>query len=91
MVVEVRVPSMLQKFTEGEKVVEVASGTVGEMLSTLEETYPGIGEQLLEDGQLRRFVNLFLNDEDVRFMQEMETPLQDGDVIAILPALAGGA
>ena len=91
MVVEVRVPSMLQKFTEGEKVVEVACGTVGEMLSTLEETYPGIGEQLLEDGQLRRFVNLFLNDEDVRFMQEMETPLQDGDVIAILPALAGGA
>ena len=91
MVVEVRVPSMLQKFTEGEKVVEVACGTVGEMLSTLEEPYPGIGEQLLEDGQLRRFVNLFLNDEDVRFMQEMETPLQDGDVIAILPALAGGA
>ena len=91
MVVEVRVPSMLQKFTEGEKVVEVACGTVGEMLSTLEATYPGIGEQLLEDGQLRRFVNLFLNDEDVRFMQEMETPLQDGDVIAILPALAGGA
>ena len=90
MAVEVRVPSMLQKFTDGEKKVQLDSANVGELLHTLETAYPGIGHQLLEDGQLRRFVNIYLNDEDIRFLDGMATALSDGDVLAILPALAGG-
>ncbi len=91
MPVEVRVPSMLQKFTDGEKLVRLESADVGELLASLEQAYPGIGAQLLEQGELRRFVNIFLNDEDIRFLDGMQTPLSDGDVLAILPALAGGA
>ena len=91
MAVEVRVPSMLQKFTDGEKQVQLESASVGELLSRLETSYPGIGNQLLEDGELRRFVNIYLNDEDIRFLDGMNTELADGDVLAILPALAGGS
>ncbi len=91
MAVEVRVPSMLQKFTDGEKQVQIESASVGELLSRLETSYPGIGNQLLEDGELRRFVNIYLNDEDIRFLDGMNTELADGDVLAILPALAGGS
>ena len=82
---------MLQKFTDGEKKVQIESASIGEMLSTLETSYPGIGDQLMEDGELRRFVNIYLNDEDIRFLDGMDTSLADGDVLAILPALAGGA
>lgn len=91
MPVEVRIPSMLQKFTDGEKTLRYESPTVGALIRSIEQDHPGIGEQLLEDGELRRFVNIFLNDEDIRFLDKMETKLQDGDVLAILPALAGGA
>ena len=91
MAVEVRVPSMLQKFTDGEKKVQIESANIGELLTTLESSYPGIGDQLMEDGELRRFVNIYLNDEDIRFLDGMDTSLSDGDVLAILPALAGGA
>ena len=90
MAVEVRVPSMLQKFTDGEKRVQIESSNVGELLGSLEANYPGIGPQLMEDGALRRFVNIYLNDEDIRFLDGLETSLSDGDVLAILPALAGG-
>lgn len=94
MSVEVRVPSMLQKFTGGEKIVHIEADDIGELLANLEAAHPGIGEQLMEPGadgaQLRRFVNVFLNDEDVRFLDGMGTATSDGDVIAILPALAGG-
>ena len=91
MAVEVRVPSMLQKFTDGEKKVQLESANIGDLLTTLETSYPGIGDQLMENGQLRRFVNIYLNDEDIRFLDGMDTSLSDGDVLAILPALAGGA
>lgn len=90
MPVEVRVPSMLQKFTDGQKSVQLESANVGDLLASLERSYPGIGDQLLEQGELRRFVNIFLNDEDIRFLEGLETTLSDGDVLAILPALAGG-
>jgi len=88
--VEVRIPSMLQKFTGGEKLLQYESKTVGTLLVSIEEDHPGIGDQLMEEGELRRFVNIFLNDEDIRFLNKMDTELNDGDVLAILPALAGG-
>ncbi len=90
MPVEVRIPSMLQKFTGGEKLLQYESKTVGTLLVSIEEDHPGIGDQLMEEGELRRFVNIFLNDEDIRFLNKMDTELNDGDVLAILPALAGG-
>ena len=91
MPVEVRVPSMLQKFTAGERLVQLESASVAELLGSLERSYPGIGGQLMDQGELRRFVNIYLNDEDIRFLDGMQTALNDGDVLAILPALAGGA
>ncbi len=90
MAVEVRVPSVLQKFTAGERRLSYEAATVGAVLARIDADHPGFQDQILEDGALRRFVNIFRNDEDIRFLGEMETPLQDGDVLAILPALAGG-
>ena len=90
MAVDVRVPSLLQKFSGGQKVLTYESETVGDLLLRIDQDYPGFRAQLVEDGELRRFVNIFLNDEDIRFLKQMNTPLQDGDVVAILPALAGG-
>ena len=95
MAVEVRVPSILLKFTEGQKTLSydgdsAAGSTVGGLLQTIDAEYPGFRDQLVEDGELRRFVNIFRNDEDIRFLEKMDTSLEDGDVLAILPALAGG-
>jgi molybdopterin synthase sulfur carrier subunit len=90
MPVEVRVPSVLQKVTQGEKLLCYDSGTVSELLAAIDTDYPGFREQLIENGELRRFVNIFLNDEDIRFLGKLDTPVADGDSIAILPALAGG-
>jgi len=88
--VHVRLPSMLQKFAGGAKVVQAEALTVGALIASLEASYPGIRGQIMEDNELRRFVNIFLNDEDIRFLDSLNTPLKDGDVLAILPALAGG-
>ncbi len=91
MTVEVQIPAVLKKLTGGAKSVKGDGHTVRELLENLDREYPGIRQQLTgEDGQLHRFVNIYLNDEDIRFLQQMETPLQDGDVISILPAIAGG-
>ncbi len=90
MAVEVRVPSLLQKFTAGQKILTYEDETVASLITTIDADYPGFRDQLVEDGELRRFVNIFLNDEDIRFLEQMNTPLRDGDVVAILPALAGG-
>jgi molybdopterin synthase sulfur carrier subunit len=91
MTVEVRVTATLQKLVGGQKVVAGTGETVGEVLTDLEQRYPGFQTQVLtEDGALHRFVNIYLNDEDVRFLQKLDTPLQEGDVLSILPALAGG-
>ena len=90
MAVEVRVTSTLQRLV-GAKSVVGEGATVGEVLASLEAAYPGFRNQIAgEDGQLHRFVNIFLNDEDIRYMNALDTPLQDGDVLSILPALAGG-
>jgi MoaD family protein len=89
MAVEVKVTSVLQKIT-GAKVVHGEGGTVGELLSDLEDKFPGFRNQIMQDGSLHRFVNIYLNDEDIRYLDKLETRLKEGDSISILPALAGG-
>ncbi len=91
MAVVVRVPTPLRRLTDGQGEVEVEASTVREAIEKLEEQYPGFKERLLdENGDLRRFVNLYLNDEDVRFLKGVNTELKDGDVLSIVPAIAGG-
>jgi len=90
MVVEIRVPSIMQKLTDGQKILRYEGGTVGALLKTIDADYPGFRDQLVENGEMRRFVNIFRNDEDIRFLDKMDTAVEDGDVLAILPALAGG-
>lgn len=91
MAVEVQIPAVLKKLTGGAKSVKGEGQTVRELLENLDREYPGIKKQLTsEEGELHRFVNVYLNDEDIRFLQQMETPVKDGDVVSILPAIAGG-
>jgi MoaD family protein len=91
MEVEVRIPSMLRRLTGGAKTVTAKGQTVGEVIDDLEADYAGIKAELLsDDGQIHRFVNIYLNDEDIRFIGKLETPISEGDVISILPAVAGG-
>ena len=91
MAVEVRVTSVLQRVI-GSKSVEAEGSTIAEVLERINAQYPGFREQItMEDGSLHRFVNIYVNDEDIRFMQQLETPVETGDVVSILPALAGGA
>ena len=87
----VRIPTPLRKLTNNEEVVEVNGATVGEIITELQTRYPGIQERLLdEQGQIRRFVNVYVNEEDIRFLQNQDTPLKEGDEISIIPAIAGG-
>ena len=90
MAVDVRVTSTLRNLV-GAKSVTADGGTVGELLGDLDRRYPGFRAQISgNDGQLHRFVNIYLNDEDIRYLQALDTPLKEGDVVSILPALAGG-
>jgi molybdopterin converting factor small subunit len=91
MAVEVRIPTILRPYTAGEKSVDGSGGTLDELFTDLERRHPGLRERLVEDGQLRRFVNVYLNDEDVRFLGGLGTELADGDDVTILPAVAGGS
>ena len=91
MSVLVRIPTPLRRMTGGKDKVEVESSTLGEMVDTLESTYPGFKERLVdENGELRYFVNIYVNGEDVRFLQGLETATSTGDEISIVPAVAGG-
>jgi MoaD family protein len=91
MAVEVRVTATLQSLV-GAKSVQSEGNTVGELLANLDARYPGFRDQISgEDGQLHRFVNIYLNDEDIRYLDALETAVREGDVVSILPALAGGA
>ncbi len=91
MSIEVRVPQILRKHTGGAKSLKASGRTVRELLEDLDRQHPGLRERILEDGdRLHRFVNIYVNDEDVRFIQALDTPLKDGDVLSILPAVAGG-
>ncbi|CAL9429133.1 MoaD/ThiS family protein [Streptomyces fenghuangensis] len=90
MAIEVRIPTILRTYTDGQKAVEGDGGTLAELIEDLETRHSGIRERLVEGGELRRFVNVYLNDEDVRFLDGISTKLSDGDNVTILPAVAGG-
>jgi len=90
MSVEVRIPTILRTYTGGEKVVTAQGASLQELVANLDVSYPGIGERLLDESGLRRFVNVYLNDEDVRFLDGLGTEVADGDSVTILPAVAGG-
>ena len=91
MSLTVRIPTTLRSLTAGESKVETTGTTVQEALSNLEAAYPGFSERLLEeDGSLRRFVNIFLADDDIRFLQGLDTPIAPGSTLSIVPAVAGG-
>lgn len=90
MSVKVRIPTPLQKLTNGKEEVEGAPGTIMSLINYLNSKYPGIGERISEGGKVRRFVNIYVNDEDIRFLQNEETEVKDGDEVSIVPAIAGG-
>ncbi len=90
MAIEVQIPTILRPYTDGARAVEAEGGTLGELVEDLESRHPGLRERLVEDGGLRRFVNVYLNDEDVRFLGGLDTPVSDGDTVTVLPAVAGG-
>ncbi len=91
MSIEVRIPTILRQYTDGEKAVEGSGKTLDDLFSDLEARHPGLRARLVDDNGLRRFVNVYLNDEDVRFLGGLETELKDGDSITVLPAVAGGS
>ncbi len=91
MAVKVRIPTPLRSLTEGQAEVAADGKTVQEMIENLENRYAGIKERICDDnGRLRRFVNLYLNDEDIRFLSDLDTELHEGDTLSIVPAIAGG-
>ncbi|MET1037480.1 MAG: MoaD family protein [Aeromicrobium sp.] len=91
MAIQVRIPTILRTYTDGERVVDGAGATVTELIDKLEVDHPGIKERLIENGEARRFVNVYVNDEDIRFTGGLDTAVSDGDTVVILPAVAGGA
>ena len=91
MAVEVRIPTVLRKFTRGDAVVELEPGTIAGLIDQLESRYPGMKQQLMTDhGDLHRFVNVYVNDEDARYLEKLDTKVSEGDKVALLPSVAGG-
>jgi molybdopterin converting factor small subunit len=91
MSVQVRVPTILRSYTGGAAEVSAEAGTLREVIKGLDAAYPGIGGRILDnDGKLRRFVNVYVGDEDVRFAQGLDTPVPDGGHVSVIPAVAGG-
>lgn len=91
MPVTVRIPTTLRPLAGGASEVQVEGGTVGEVLGALDAAHPGFSDRLLDgDGGLRRFVNVFVADDDVRYLQGLDTPVPEGETVAIIPAVAGG-
>ncbi len=91
MAVTLRIPTPLQRLTDGQSEVTCEGKTVTDLLADLERRYPGVKERICdEQGKLRRFVNIFVNEEDIRFLQGDQTPIKDGDEVSIIPAIAGG-
>jgi sulfur-carrier protein len=91
MAIPIRIPTPLRKLTQNQEVVEAEGATIRELIESLEQSYPGLKERICDDqDHIRRFVNIFLNDEDVRFLNESETQVKSGDEVSIVPAIAGG-
>ena len=90
MAVEVRIPTILRTYTSGAKAVPGAGSTLAEVIDSVESDNPGIRDRLIDAGDLRRFINVYVNDEDVRFLGGLDTAVSDGDVVVVLPAVAGG-
>jgi molybdopterin synthase sulfur carrier subunit len=89
--VEVRIPTVLRKFTRGDAVVELEPGTIADLIDQLDGRYPGMKQQLMTDqGDLHRFVNVYVNDEDARYLEKLDTKVSEGDKVALLPSVAGG-
>jgi sulfur-carrier protein len=91
MTIEVRIPTILRTYTAGEKAVSGEGASLAALIDDLDANHPGIKERLIDDGDLRRFVNVYVNDEDVRFIGGLEAELSDGDQVVVLPAVAGGS
>lgn len=91
MAVEVSIPTILRTYTGGAKTVSASGATLKAIVDDLDASHPGIADRLVDDAGLRRFINVYLNDEDVRFLSGLDTEVADGDSLTILPAVAGGA
>ena len=95
MAIEVRIPTILRSYTGGAKSVEGSGDTLADLIADLDQRYDGLQDRLVDDSAdargLRRFVNVYLNDEDVRFLGGLDAPVRDGDTVTVLPAVAGGA
>jgi sulfur-carrier protein len=90
MAIEVRIPTILRTYTDGEKAVSAKGATLTALIDDLDANHPGIKGRLIEGADLRRFVNVYINDEDVRFIGGLDATLSDGDQVVVLPAVAGG-
>jgi sulfur-carrier protein len=90
MAVKVNIPTPMRQHTDNQAVVEAAGTTVKDLLDNLGKKYPGIVSRLFENGQVRRFVNIYINDEDIRYLDNLQTAVKDGDELSIIPAVAGG-
>ena len=90
MAIEVRIPTILRTYTGGAKSVEGSGATLADLFADLESRHGGLQDRLVDDAGLRRFVNVYLNDEDVRFLGGLSAPVKDGDTVTVLPAVAGG-
>jgi molybdopterin converting factor small subunit len=90
MAIEVRIPTILRNYTDGAKAVEGGGATLDELFADIDARHPGLRDRLVDDKGLRRFVNVYVNDEDVRFLGGLDTKVSDGDTVTVLPAVAGG-
>ncbi len=90
MAIRIQVPTPMRQYAEGKTTVEASGATVKTLLDDLVTKYPGLQPRLFLNGQVRQFVNLYLNDEDIRYLNNLDTPVKDGDELAIIPAVAGG-
>lgn len=90
MAIRIHIPTPMRQHTEGQATVEAQGATVQALLENLGARYPAITQRLFDNGQVRRFVNVYLNDEDIRYLDNLATPVKDGDELSIIPAVAGG-
>jgi sulfur-carrier protein len=90
MAIEVRIPTILRSYTDGAKAVDGSGDTLRDLIDDVDTRHPGLRARIVEGDGLRRFVNVYLNDEDVRFLGGLQTPVTDGDAVTVLPAVAGG-